>query len=138
MIITDTVRNPTSPPLPNHRPGGKSPSRQGTRTSSPLLPRRSSPRASTTGAVRSRSSGKSRYSRQPRSVREKTSAGLSHDHEYEVKVSSAESSLVVHNRFWSSNYVSKCRNYIKDYTLKCNWSFTNVCGRLKNSLLATI
>ena len=68
--VTDTVRNPTSPPLPNHRPGGRSPSRRGTRTSSPLLPRRSSPLASTTGAGRSRSSGKSRYSRQPRSVRE--------------------------------------------------------------------
>ena len=68
--VTDTVRNPTSPPLPNHRPGGRSPSRRGTRTSSPVLPRRSSPLASTTGAGRSRSSGKSRYSRQPRSVRE--------------------------------------------------------------------
>ena len=40
----------------------------------------------------------------------------------------AESSLVVHKRLWSSNYVSECKNYTKNYTLKCNWSSRNGNG----------
>ena len=44
------------------------------------------------------------------------------------------SSLVVHKRFWSSNYVSTLHFYTKKRKWKRNWSSRNVCGWLKNWL----
>ena len=42
--------------------------------------------------------------------------------------SPAVSSLVVHKRFWSSNYVSLLHFYTKKRNWKRNWSSRNVCG----------
>ena len=44
----------------------------------------------------------------------------------------AVSSLVVHKRLWSSNYISNCIFTLRKCSLKRNWSSTNICGRPMN------